>query len=82
MQATADHFVLTKGRRAGSVHKRAGAVLPGDVMWVAGDAQQQQQQLSEAVVVARRVILNAGLFAPLTLGGTVVVNGVLASVHR
>jgi hypothetical protein len=63
-----------------TVYKCAGEVAVGDVMlrMSATDAQH----LVEAVVVASHTTVNSGLFAPLTTGGAIIVNGVAASVHR
>lgn len=77
MQATPDHLVLV-GLTA-PTYKRIGEVVPGDVLWVASRASPHL--VSAAVVDVRRVS-NVGLYAPLTLGGSVLVNGVAASVHR
>lgn len=54
----------------------AGGVAPNMFVWVAAEGQ----------VVADRVIdialaQDKGLFNPYTLGGTIVVDGVLASAH-
>jgi len=68
------------------VYTRAGAVQPGDVMWVLASAEDgsrgQSGALEEAVVESRHVVVSRGLYAPLTLSGTIIVNGVAASVHR
>lgn len=79
-QASADHFVLilAPGSSKKVTYKRAGEVAPGDIMWVATG----QQDMAEAVVVAADTVTNTGLYAPLTLGGTIMVNNVAASVHR
>lgn len=80
-QATPDHLVMIKGKGSSRVlYKRAGEVAVGDVMLRMDSADARQ--LSEAVVVATRTAVNTGLFAPLTTGGTIIVNGVAASVHR
>lgn len=79
-QATADHFVAVKDNSArGFTFKRAADVDEGDVMlWVRPDSETT----IEVVVAAKRVVYNTGLYAPLTLSGTIIVNGLAASVHR
>lgn len=83
-QASADHLVLTRPKDSSSsgrnVCKRAAEVVVGDVMWVR--TTPGDEALTEAAVVAKATVLNNGLYAPLTLGGTILVNGVAASVHR
>lgn len=61
-------------------YKRAGEVAVGDVMLLMPTADAEQ--LSEAVVVSKQTVTNTGLFAPLTMSGSIVVNGVAASAHR
>lgn len=68
------------------VYRRAGAVQIGDTMWVVAGAEDglrgQSDELEEAVVESRHVVVGRGLYAPFTLSGTIIVNGVAASVHR
>jgi 2C-methyl-D-erythritol 2,4-cyclodiphosphate synthase len=78
LQATPDHFVLV-GLSA-PTYKRIGEVSPGDVMWVAHSAASAS--LAPATVVDVGRVAKEGLYAPLTLGGSILVNGVAASVHR
>jgi hypothetical protein len=78
LQATPDHFVLV-GLTA-PAYKRIGGVVPGDIMWVAHSGANSH--LVPAEVMDVRHVSNTGLYAPLTLGGSVLANGVAASVHR
>jgi len=61
-------------------YKRAGHVAQGDVMWVM--ASHDNIRLVPAVVASTKTVRMAGLFAPLTLSGSIVVNDIAASVHR
>lgn len=92
-QATPDHFILTTPVNDNSqshsssakaaqqpIMKRAGDVVLGDSVLVL--AGPQHQQLVAAVVAGSRLVVSTGLYAPLTRGGTIVVDGVVASVHR
>jgi hedgehog protein len=80
---TPDHFVpvLPAGAGAGAGKERmtyARDVRPGDVLMVASGAGVA---LRPARVAAAAAVAGKGLFNPYTLGGTVVVDGVLASAH-
>jgi hypothetical protein len=39
-------------------------------------------QLVPATVTDTRVVTNAGIYAPMTLSGSIIVNNIAASVHR
>lgn len=84
-QASADHFMLVAVPRGDNTdkpsYKRAGDISVGETM-LTMTRRSGEQPLVQAVVVATRVVRNTGLFAPLTTGGTVIVDGVVASVHR
>lgn len=56
--------------------------MPGDTMWVVEPAAVGGAPLVPAQVVETRTVVNTGLYAPLTLGGSIIVNGMAASVHR
>lgn len=77
-QATPDHFVLVGETRP--EYKRAGQVAPGDVMWVV--ASQDNTTMTPTVVFSTKTVRMAGLYAPLTLSGSIIVNDIAASVHR
>lgn len=88
MELSADHFVLTFG--SGSQHapvaKYAAAVSVGDTMMVlppsAGAAQHSSPaQLTAATVCGVERVALQGLYAPFTLGGSIIVDGVVASSH-
>jgi len=79
LQATADHFLLVGAHLP--TYKRAGDIAPGDVMWAAA-AAVEGASLTPATVISSRTVTNTGLYAPLTLGGSIIVNGMAASVHR
>jgi hypothetical protein len=72
-------MIKGKGKDA-ILYKRAGDVTVGDVMLLMGPADTQQ--LLEAVIVTTRTTVNSGMFAPLPTSGTIIVNGLVASVHR
>jgi hypothetical protein len=77
-QATPDHFILAGLYKP--TYKRIGEVAPGDVLWVA--ASTTSSSLVSATVVDVSGVASVGMFAPLTLGGSILVDGVAASVHR
>jgi len=76
-QATSDHFVLVGSERP--TYKRAGQVVVGDTLWmsVAG-----APKLVPASVIRTHIVSNTGLYAPMTLSGSIIVNNIAASVHR
>jgi hypothetical protein len=78
LQATPDHFVLTGSEHP--TYERAEEVKPGDTVWLL--ANPKDTQLTPARVVSTRRVTNIGLYAPLTLSGSIIVNNVAASVHR
>jgi hypothetical protein len=78
LQATPDHLVLVG--LVAPTYKRSGEVAPGDIMWVATSASSSS--LVAASVAGVRRVVKEGVYAPLTLGGSILVNGVTASVHR
>jgi hypothetical protein len=61
-------------------YKRAGRIVPGDVVWVL--ASTSDTAMLPATVIAAETVVNTGLYAPLTLSGSIVVGNVAASVHR
>lgn len=76
-QMTADHFVLVgSGRPA---YKRAGQVVVGDTLWMSVPGVSQ---LVPARVTNTQTVINNGLYAPMTLSGSIIVNNIAASVHR
>jgi hypothetical protein len=47
-----------------------------------GGGGNSQELLAAAEVVSSRVVVSRGLYAPLTLSGSIIINNVAASVHR
>lgn len=78
LQATPDHFNLTGDKNP--TYKRAGAIKPGETVWLL-DAQDSTK-LTQARINATTVVQNTGMYAPMTLSGSIIVNNVVASVHR
>jgi hypothetical protein len=74
------HFIPTAGAAgeafAAHVVKAADEVRVGDLVWSRGDGG-----LASDAVVGARTKVAVGAFNPLTLGGTIVVDGVVASAH-
>lgn len=60
-------------------YKRAGSVVVGETLWMVVPGAFQ---LVPATVTDTRVVTNAGLYAPMTLSGSIIVNNIAASVHR
>lgn len=56
--------------------KQARAVVPGDTVWAV-----QSSKATAYRVVRVEAVSKQGLWAPYTRHGTIVVNGVVASVH-
>lgn len=77
LQATADHFVLVGSTRP--AYKRAGKVVVGDTLWMSVPGCSQ---LVPAVVTKVHSVANTGLYAPITVSGSIIVNDIAASVHR
>ncbi|MFO1072876.1 MAG: hypothetical protein U1E17_15160 [Geminicoccaceae bacterium] len=74
------HFIPTATAAGGwqdRVLKAAEEVQVGDTVWYQGD----DGAMASAPVTAAATGMRAGLFNPLTLGGTIVVDGVAASAH-
>jgi hypothetical protein len=61
------------------LYKRAEDIEIGDRMW----AQAEEKDTSAAVYVVKRIdtVVKQGVYNPSTLGGTIIVNGVVASSH-
>jgi hypothetical protein len=82
--ATPDHYMLV-GRGAGAWTRRAAVpardVRVGDVLWVAAGAGARAALLPSPVVGVADV-MEEGIVNPLTLAGTIVVDGVAASVYN
>lgn len=60
------------------MHKRAQDVRVGDRMWA---TEGSSASLVEVVVTSISEVQKQGLYNPYTMGGTIVVNGVVASTH-
>ena len=58
------------------VMKQARAVVPGDTVWTVESSQVTAYRVAHVEAVSKQ-----GLWAPYTRHGTIVVNGVVASVH-
>jgi hypothetical protein len=90
LELTPTHFVLTAKPKSNKVDtggtttvvtKRAGDVSVGDTMWALSSTHQQTQQLHQYKVYAIEATTMQGLYNPYTLGGTIIVDGVVASSH-
>lgn len=82
LQATQDHLVAVVSNGGHGVeYRRAGQVSVGDIMLILSEGPQGNF-LTRAQVVDKLTVRNKGLYAPLTPSGTIIVDGVVASVHR
>ena len=66
------------------VYKRAQDIIKGDKMWTQGAfmrADRTTTHFPVYVVTGISVLKKQGLYNPFTLGGTIIVNGVVASSH-
>jgi hypothetical protein len=84
--ASPDHFVPTFTNPdqpwASATMKRARDVRRGDLVAVVrGGNASGEQDLARALVTDVTTTLARGLYDPITMSGTVVVDGVVASVH-
>ncbi|KAI5077501.1 hypothetical protein GOP47_0007912 [Adiantum capillus-veneris] len=61
-----------------ALYKRSQDIKIGDIVWA---AKEQQEPLSPCLVKEISVTRSQGLYNPLTMSGTIVVDGVVASVH-
>ncbi|MCO5595872.1 hypothetical protein L7F22_049923 [Adiantum nelumboides] len=61
-----------------ALYKRAQDIKIGDIVWA---AKEQQEPLGPCLVKEISVSRSQGLYNPLTMSGTIVVDGVVASVH-
>ena len=59
-----------------AVMRQAKSVVPGDTVWVVQSSQATAYKVAQVGAVSKK-----GLWAPYTQHGTIVVNGVVASVH-
>lgn len=67
-----------------ALYKRGRDISVGDAMWAQGPSKVGQEgiaALSMHVVASISTVQKQGLYNPYTLGGTIVVNGVVASTH-
>ena len=83
LEASPDHFLMVSSNAAEAtsfpssrLNLRATDVQPGQVMWVPTGAG-----LQTAVVQDVNRVWLQGLYNPYTVAGTIVVNGVAATVH-
>ena len=80
---TGTHFVVVPNAPNSSsapLHKRARDVVAGDNMWVAGGKDRTTGLALHTVVSVSPTTMD-GLYNPYTLGGSIIVNGVVASSH-
>lgn len=79
LELSAKHF-LPVGQSGGDYRqatmKQARDVVPGDLVFATQGNDLQAQEVTDVTVVSKQ-----GLWAPYTSRGTIVVNGVVASVH-
>lgn len=54
--------------------------MAADVVWVL--AGPRDKTLLPVTVASTRLVVSTGMFAPLTLSGSLIVDNVAASVHR
>ena len=78
-----DHYVLMADLRQGGtwVHRRsvpAGRVRVGGMVWV---LDRKKNALKHTTVINISNVWDTGIYAPLTLTGTIVVDGIVASVY-
>ena len=81
LELTATHFVLTahpNNKGGAPVAKRAGDVSVGDSLWALSAQSEQLMQYKVSAVVPTTM---QGLYNPFTLGGNIIVDGVVASSH-
>ena len=83
LEASPDHFLLVSSNTAQSasfasarLSLRAKDVRPGHVMWTHTASGLQAAMVEDVALVSQ-----SGLFNPYTAAGTIVVNGVVATVH-
>ncbi|KAG0568208.1 hypothetical protein KC19_6G002600 [Ceratodon purpureus] len=85
LELTALHFVPILSDVAETlVYKRAQDIIKGDKMWTQGAfmrADRTTTHFPVYVVTGISVLKKQGLYNPFTLGGTIIVNGVVASSH-
>lgn len=77
LELTGGHFVPVGSSLAAATMKRARDVVPGDLLLTL--ARGGAASAEEVASVTR--VTKAGLFAPVTASGTVVVDGVVASAY-
>ncbi|KAG0557672.1 hypothetical protein KC19_11G148500 [Ceratodon purpureus] len=78
LELTALHFVPISGTGGNLMYKRARDVIKGDKMWI-----QEASSGTTTLFVVTKIsqVTKQGLYNPYTLGGTIIVNGVVASSH-
>ncbi|KAG0565218.1 hypothetical protein KC19_8G174400 [Ceratodon purpureus] len=77
LELTPLHFtVISSGSEIS--YKRARDVRVGDMMWAQAS---KHAELSLYLVTDISTVVKQGLYNPYTLGGTIIVNGVVASAH-
>ncbi|MCO5575392.1 hypothetical protein L7F22_029192 [Adiantum nelumboides] len=73
------HFVPTLSGKGKVVYKRALDLNVGDQMWAM--LSYEEDELSLFTVEAILMSANKGMYNPFTLGGSIIVDGVVASTH-
>ncbi|KAG6550003.1 hypothetical protein Mapa_008515 [Marchantia paleacea] len=85
LELTALHFIPTALKFQGKlkmVHKRAQDIQRGEYVWADGsDKGTAGNKLALFMVKDVSVTFQNGLYNPLTMSGTIIVSGVVASVH-
>lgn len=88
LEMTRDHFIPVHSKTAGGgygtgkILTRPKDVKVGDTVWtLIADVNVPNEQLETGEVTSVNYELKQGLYNPYTKSGTIVVNGVVASVH-
>lgn len=81
IELSSKHFIQaskskSSGDWAAAAQVRAHDVQPGDFVWIEANAR-----VKAARVASKETVAKSGLWAPYTASGTIVVDGVAASVH-
>lgn len=85
--ATPDHYFIVSQGGGGWSHKKAVTardVKVGDSMWIitSHPAHGNERSLQLSQVTCVESVMAEGIYSPFTLTGTIIVNGVVASVYN